>query len=105
MDKEELLQELQGALDNEDNAYIMNLTNEKIYNMKRNVLNDLQLLKNEEDEIMDKLSDYIYIDEIPEFKEGCYIRWINLKDPENLKLSSGSTICDIELREGGTYII
>lgn len=105
MDKEELLQELQGALDNEDNAYIMNLTNEKIYNMKRNVLNDLQLVKNEEDEIMDKLSEYIYIDEIPEFKEGCYIRWINLKDPENLKLSSGSTICDIELREGGTYII
>ena len=105
MDKEELLQELQGALDNEDNAYIMNLTNEKIYNMKRNVLKDLQLVKNEEDEIMDKLSEYIYIDEIPEFKEGCYIRWINLKDPENLKLSSGSTICDIELREGGTYII
>lgn len=105
MDKEELLQQLQGALDNEENAYIMNLTNEKIYNMKRRVLSDLQLKKEEEDDIMDKLADYIYIDEIPEFKNGCYIRWINLNNPDNLKLSSGSTICDIELREGGTYII
>jgi hypothetical protein len=105
MDKEELLQQLQGALDNEENAYIMNLTNEKIYNMKRRVLSDLQLEKEEEDDIMDKLADYIYIDEIPEFKNGCYIRWINLNNPDNLKLSSGSTICDIELREGGTYII
>jgi hypothetical protein len=73
--------------------------------MKRRVLSDLQLEKEEEDDIMDKLADYIYIDEIPEFKNGCYIRWINLNNPDNLKLSSGSTICDIELREGGTYII
>jgi len=101
----ETMELLQSALDNEENSYIMNLTSEKIEEIKNNMIEELQLSEDYEDEILDKLEDYMYIDEIPHFKSGCYIRWINLLNPNEIRLKSGATICDIELREGGTYVI
>ena len=104
-DKDKTMEILQTALDNEDNSYIMNLTTEEINQMKDNVIKDLYLKDDDMDDILCKLEDYVYIDEIPHFRNGCYIRWINLLKPDNIKLTSGGTICDIELREGGTFII
>ena len=104
-DKEKTMEILQTALDNEDNSYIMNLTTEEISNMKDSVISDLYLDDDYKNEIIDKLEDYVYIDEIPHFIGGCYVRWINLQKPDDIKLTSGGTICDVELREGGTFII
>tara|TARA_B110000967_G_scaffold86461_1_gene89037 strand:+ start:567 stop:1010 length:444 start_codon:yes stop_codon:yes gene_type:complete len=105
MDKNESMDILQDALDNDDNSYIMNLTNEKIEEIKNHMISELQLSDDYANEILDKLDDYMYIDEIPHFRNGSYIRWINLLNPNEIRLKSGATICDIELREGGTYVI
>jgi len=102
---DEIMQELQKALDNEENSYIMNLTNQKIEQIKKNSLQDLFLNEDEIENILDKLEDYIYVDGMSDLKSGCYIRWIDLKDPNNIKLSRGATICDIEIRQDGTFII
>jgi hypothetical protein len=56
-------------------------------------------------EIIEKLEDYIYIDEIPDIKYGSYLRWIPLKDFNNIKLTNGAIICDIIVSEKGTYIL
>ena len=99
------LSKLQNALDNEENSFVLNLTDEKIEQNKRLALRDLYLEADFEDEILELLEDYVFVDEIPQFKSGSYIRWISLKDPDNIKLTRGATICDVDLREGGTYII
>lgn len=102
---EVLMEMLQTALDNEENSYIMNLTNEKIEEIKNHMIQELQLSDDYEEEILDKLEDYMYIDELPHFRSGSYIRWISLLNPNELRLKSGATICDIELRENGTHVI
>ena len=43
-----------------------------------------------------KLKEYRYIDEVDEFKLGNYIRTINLKKTDNIYLTSGGIIIDIE---------
>jgi hypothetical protein len=102
---EVLMEMLETALDNEENSYIMNLTNERIEKIKNHMIEELQLSNDYEDEILDKLEDYMYIDELSHFRSGSYIRWISLLNPNEIRLKSGATICDIELREGGTYVI
>jgi tRNA-dihydrouridine synthase len=77
----------------------------KIEEIKNHMISELQLSDDYANEILDKLDDYMYIDEIPHFRNGSYIRWINLLNPNEIRLKSGATICDIELREGGTYVI
>ena len=47
-----------------------------------------------------KLKEYRYINNINDLNYGCYIRWINLKNIENLKLTNGGFICDIKINEG-----
>ena len=47
---------------------------------------------------------YRYVDEINDLKRGSYIRWINIKDADNIHLTKGSTISDIKLTDNGTYI-
>lgn len=102
---DEAMNLLQVALDNEENSYIMNLNSDKIDDMKILMIEKLQLSEEYEYEILEKLHDYMYIDEIPHFKSGSYIRWINLLNPNEIRLKPGATICDIEIREGGTYIV
>ena len=89
------IQNIIKALDNEENENIMKLTSDKIKNIKLNILKDLNLSKTKLNEIIEKLEDYIYIDEIPDIKYGSYLRWIPLKDFNNIKLTNGAIICDI----------
>ena len=87
------------ALDNDNNENIMELDFDKIQKMKHNILSELGLPEDKYISIMKSLREYKYIDEIPDLDYGHYIRWISLKNPSNIKLTNGGTLCDIKVNE------
>ena len=93
------------ALDNEDNENVFNLTNKEIKQTKINVLKDLELDKKVFANFINKLKQYRYIDEVNDLKYGAFIRWIPLKDPDNIYLTIGGIICEIKVTDNGIKII
>jgi hypothetical protein len=100
MDVDKLLK----ALDNEDNSKFMNLTTKKIYDMKLAILKELQLSQQDITEIMRKLKEYMYVDEMNELRYGAFIRWIPIKDPDNLHLTAGGLLCEINVTDDGVSL-
>jgi hypothetical protein len=94
------------ALDNEDNESIMKLDKQKIMDDKNNILQKLQLDREKLKIYHTKLKDYRYVDNLDDINYGCYIRWIKIKDPGNIKITNGGIICDMKIRDNGkTHII
>jgi len=87
------------ALDNDNNENIMELDLDKIQKMKHNILSELDLTDDKYNSIIKSLSEYKYIDEIPDLDYGHYIRWISLKNPANIKLTNGGILCDIKVND------
>jgi hypothetical protein len=87
--------ELLDALENETNASIMKLNNSKIKDIKNNILQKLQLEKEQLKKIHKKLKEYRYCSDMSDLQDGFFIRWIPLKNPEKIKLTNGAHICDI----------
>ena len=52
-----------------------------------------------------KLKDYRFVDDLTNIQYGRYIRWINLKNPENIKLTNGGVIIDIKIEGDGIYLL
>ena len=100
---EELLKK---ALENDKNEIILNLNlnTEKVAELKNNILGQLNLPKGELKTIQKKLKDYRFIDELKELHFGSYIRWITIKDPENIRLTNGGIVCDIKELNNDIYI-
>ena len=90
---------LEKSLQNNNNKNISSLTFSDITKDKENIINDLNLTKKQSKKILDKLIDYRYIDEIPDLVEGRYIRWINLKNPYDIKLTTGGILCEIKMED------
>lgn len=88
------------ALENENNESIVNYTNSEIKKQKNDILQKLQLPRNILREFNSKLKEYRYINNINDLNYGCYIRSINLIDPDNIKLTNGGFICDIKINNG-----
>jgi hypothetical protein len=86
---DEIIQEL-------DDKNLLYLTSGKIKELKNNVLQKLVITRDEILHFHKVLKEYRYIDELDEIKIGGYIRWINLHDPENVKLTNGGIIVDIQ---------
>jgi hypothetical protein len=86
---------LLNALENESNAAIMRLNSQKINKMKNDILQQLQLQKDILKSYHKKLKHYRYCDEMSDLQYGYYIRWISLKNPNNIKLTNGAIITDI----------
>lgn len=101
----ELGQCLQKALDNENNASIMNLTTKKIKALKNDYLQKLQLSRDKLKDFHKKLQDYRYVDDLTDIQYGRYIRWINLKNPENINLTNGGIIIDIKILSTGIHVV
>ena len=99
------LSNLLNALDNESNEKIMSLTKSKIKDHKNNILQRLQLNRETLKEYHKKLQDYRYVSDLTDFKFGSYIRWIPLKNIENLKLTRGAIICDYKIVNGQLHIV
>ena len=101
LDKDLLIQ----ALNNNDNEKFMQLTKNKIMAQKNDVLQKLRFGKEKLKQYHKKLKEYRYIEDIDDLTYGNYIRWINLKNPENIKLTNGAIICDIIVCDNGTHIL
>ena len=93
------------ALDDVDNHSILNMTSEKIKDVKLSALHDLGITNDMVNNMMLTLDNYIYADEIPDLKVGSFIRWISIKDPNNIYLTRGGYICDVNICEKGVYIV
>ena len=92
--------DLNKALENENNESIINLTISEIKSEKNDILQKLQFGKEDLKKNLKKLKEYRYINNINDLNYGYYIRWINLKNVENLKLTNGGFICDIKINDG-----
>jgi len=92
---------LMKALDNEDNSKFINLTTKKIVEMKLEILKELHMPKNDTMDMMQKLKEYMYVDEMTELRHGAFIRWIPIKDPDNVHLTPGGLLCEINVTDDG----
>lgn len=93
------------ALEDESNEILLNFTTEKIREMNLNILKELHLSKKDTLEIMNKLKEYKYVDEMDELKYGSYIRWIPIEDPENIYLTKGAIFCEMKITDEGVFCI
>ena len=96
---------LEQALENEDNYNIAKTTSQEIKNKKNDILQKLQLNKDNIKLYHKKLRDYMYIETIKDLKYGANIRWINLKQFENIKITNGGILCDIKPNNNGISLV
>ena len=99
------IQKLLKALDDESNETLMNFTSDKIKEMNLNVLKELHLPRKDTLDLMSKLKDYKYVDEMNELKYGSYIRWIPIEDPTNIYLTQGAMFCEMKITDNGVFCV
>tara|TARA_A200000113_G_scaffold219958_1_gene229371 strand:+ start:4683 stop:5117 length:435 start_codon:yes stop_codon:yes gene_type:complete len=99
------IEKLLSALEDEENADLLNLDFKKIAAEKSDILTKLELPKSQQRDLLKKLKQYRYIDELPGMKYGSYIRWISLKNPDNLKLTNGGIVCEMKVGDNGIVIV
>ena len=98
------INELMKSLEKESNSTIINLNSRKIKDHKNNILQKLQIKKTKLKEFHKKLKQYRYCSEISDLQEGFFIRWISLKNPDDLKLTNGGHITEILIFNEGAQI-
>ena len=99
------VQKLLKALDDETNETLLNFTTDKIRDMNLNILKELHLTKQDTLDILQKLRDYKYVDEMNELKYGAYIRWIPIEDPTNIHLTKGAIFCEMKITDDGVFCV
>lgn len=72
--------------------------------INKNVLSELQLTNKEMNDMLNKLKNYKYVEEVNDLKYGAFIRWITLTDPDNLALRHTGMICNVKFTDSGTII-
>ena len=100
MSVEDILQQL----NNDTDSNIINLTSRKIKDIKNNMLQKLQLPKEDLKSLHNKLKDYRYCTDLSDLHSGNYIRWISLKNPDNLRLTNGAFLMDIKIYADGVQL-
>jgi len=93
------------ALDDDSNENLLNFTSDKIKEMNLNIIKELQLPRKDTLDIMNKLRDYKYVDEMNELKYGAYIRWIPIEDPTNIHLTKGALFCEMKITDDGVFCV
>jgi hypothetical protein len=101
MDVNKLLQ----ALDDETNDNLFNFTSDKLREMNAQIIGELHLSKKDTAEILAKLKDYKYVDEMNDLKYGTYIRWIPIEDPTNIYLTKGAIFCEMKITDDGVFCV
>lgn len=92
------IQALDKALENEENASIMQTSHSEIKKKKNDILQKLQLKGTVLKTMHATLIGYKYIDDIDELTVGRYIRWISLKRPDHISLTNGAHVCSINIQ-------
>jgi hypothetical protein len=101
MDIDKLLK----ALDNNNNENIIDTTSNSLREELQDALKELGLEEEDTDELAHKLQNYKYIDNLSNLHSGAYIRWISLKNPDELYLTNGALLCDIKFDNEGVCLI
>lgn len=99
------MNKLTKALDNVNNDNIMNLTTRKLMELNLKILKELMLDNETLINYLRKLKGYKYVDEIGDLKQGAFIKWIRITDPNNLVLNQCGLICDIKITDDDVIII
>uniref|UniRef100_A0AB39J6T5 Uncharacterized protein n=1 Tax=Florenciella sp. virus SA2 TaxID=3240092 RepID=A0AB39J6T5_9VIRU len=106
MENNEILHEtLNDIIVELDKKNLLHLNSSKIKELKNNILQKLYFKREELINYHKKLKEYRYVDELDEIKIGAYIRWFNLNNMENLKLTNGGIIIDIKTGTDDVLII
>jgi hypothetical protein len=93
------------ALDNDNNEGIQKYNTTLIKQIKNDYLQKLLLPREKLLDFHAKLKGYRYVDDLSDIQYGRYIRWINLNDPENIKLTTGGIIIDIKILASGIHVV
>jgi hypothetical protein len=93
------------ALDDDSNETLLNFTSDKITEMNLNIIKELQLPRKDTLDIMNKLRDYKYVDEMSDLKYGTYIRWICIEDPKKICLVKGAVFCEMKITDDGVFLV
>lgn len=101
MDVDKLLK----ALDDNSNEGLLDLNTTKIRQMNLDILKELHLSRDETLDMMNKLREYRYIDEMNDLKYGTYLRWIPINDPDNITLTKGAIFCEMKIVDDGVRLV
>jgi len=93
------------ALDDETNENLLDFTTQKMKEMNLKIIKELQLPRNQTLDIMKKLNDYKYVDEMNDLKYGTYIRWIPINNPNTIILTKGAVFCEMKITDDGVFLV
>jgi len=93
------------ALNDESNEQLFNFTTNTIIETNKNILKELNLSKKDTLELLHKLTNYKYVDEMNDLKCGTYLRWINVDNPNSIVLSKGAVFCELKITNEGVFLI
>ena len=106
---DDIEQQLQDALNDDKNKSFLETSRDEIMNIKRSVIYSISTIKETKykEEILNKLDEYIYVDQVSEFKPGAYLRWISLTDETLTKpsLNQGAFFCKIQIGTNECFIV
>lgn len=97
--------EIEHALEKESNNGILKLNKATITQEKNDILQRLQLSRDELKKMHEALKRYRYISNIKDVILGNYIRWINITDPTDIKLTNGAFAGDFRETDDTIYIV
>jgi hypothetical protein len=102
MDVNELIQ----ALDNDKNEALMNsnFTTRKINKIKLKILNKIGATQEQIQKILPRLEGYMYVDEIPQFQVGSYLKSIPL-EKSYLNLINRGFFFGTKVSENGVLVM
>ena len=90
-------EELMKALDNDNNSIIMKLNSKKIQEHKVNILTEMGIPDDIKTELLETLKEYRVCNDMCDLIEGRYIRWIPIKDLDDVHLTRGAFVVDVEI--------
>ena len=93
------------ALEDDTNENLINFTTIKIKKMNLNIIKELHLTKDETLNLLKKLDNYKYIDEMNDLKYGTYIRWIPIDDVKKINLLKGGIFCEMKITDNGVFLV
>ena len=89
----------------EEDNFPSYLENKTAISIQKEIL-DVCIRENIPQNILERLSEYRYVDKICDLIRGKYVRWVRLsKDKGNLNLTKGGIVADIKFLENGIYIL
>jgi len=83
------------AADNEANKSILKHSKHEIKQTKNDVLQKLGLHGKQLSDIHKKLREYRFIEDLDSLNYGSFVRWIDLRDPEDIYMTNGGIVCDM----------